>query len=101
VQPAHPSVLDLLFGEFAVGRRVRAFDKELADAHLPPRLRAKAIGMAVERAMLLRRASYLQKTKELFALWHVFHLPFVYLMVFIVAAHVAVVVFLGYVPFRW
>jgi hypothetical protein len=101
VQPAHPSLLDLLFGEFAVARRARAFEKQLRHADLPRELRKRAVRMAVERAMLLRRTSYLQRTKTLFDVWHVFHLPFVYLMLIIVAGHVAIVLYLGYVPFRW
>jgi cytochrome b561 len=44
---------------------------------------------------------YLHTTKKLFELWHVFHLPLVYLMFVIVAAHVAITLYLGYVPFRW
>jgi hypothetical protein len=101
VQPAHPSFSNLLFGEFAVGRRIRAFEKELISAELSEDLRTRAVAVAVERAMLLRRTAYLKRTKQLFDLWHVFHLPFVYLLLIIVAAHVAVVLYLGYVPFRW
>ena len=51
--------------------------------------------------MLLRRIAYLERTKRLFELWHVFHLPLVYLQMVIVVAHVGVTVYLGYVPFRW
>jgi hypothetical protein len=95
------SFLDLLFGEVALRRRVRALASELRRAGLSADLRAEAVSLAVERAVLLRRIAYLQRTRKLFELWHVFHLPLVYLQFVIVAAHVAVTVYLGYVPFRW
>ena len=60
--------------------------------------RARSI---VERDQLLQRLHYLKQTKQLFDLWHVFHLPLVWVMLVIVALHVAVVLYLGYVPFRW
>jgi hypothetical protein len=84
-----------------VGWRVRALAAELATAGAPGELRAQAVALAVERAMLVRRIAYLQRTTRLFALWHVFHLPLVWLMLVIVTAHVAVAFYLGYVPFRW
>jgi hypothetical protein len=95
------SFLGLLFGEVALRRRVRALASELRLAGLSADLRAEAVSLAVERAVLLRRIAYLQRTRKLFELWHVFHLPLVYLQFVIVAAHVAVTVYLGYVPFRW
>jgi hypothetical protein len=95
------SFIDLLFGEIALGRRVRALDRELRRSGLTEDLRSQVAGLAVERAVLLRRIAYLHRTKRLFELWHVFHLPLVYLQLVIVVAHVAVTVYLGYVPFRW
>jgi hypothetical protein len=101
MQPDHPSFFNLMFGEMVVGRRVRALTHALAAAGLPADLQMQAVSVARERGMLLRRLAHLQRTKRLFELWHVFHLPFVYLLLVIVAAHVAVVLYLGYVPFRW
>jgi hypothetical protein len=95
------SLVDLLFGEMTLGRRVRALDGELGRAGLPDRLRAEVLALTVERSVLLRRIAYLERTRKLFELWHVFHLPLVYLQLVIVAAHVGVAVYLGYVPFRW
>ena len=43
--------------------------------------------------------AYLKKTKTLFDLWHVFHMPLVYIMFVIVLMHVAVTMYMGYVPF--
>ena len=34
-----------------------------------------------------------------FIMWHVFHMPLVYIMFAIVAAHVAITLYMGYVPF--
>ena len=101
VRPEHLSLLNLMCGEFAVGRKVRALERDMIAADLPEDLRAHALAVEVERALLLRRAAYLQRTKKLFELWHVFHLPFVLLMLIIVTVHIAVVLYLGYVPFRW
>ena len=95
------SFIDLLFGEILLGRRVRALERELQGAGLADDLRADVVALTVERSLLLRRIAYLERTKKLFELWHVFHLPLVYLQMVIVAAHVGVTVYLGYVPFRW
>ncbi len=102
--PARPQALtlaDLLFGEIRLAGRLRALDHELARAGLPPSLRHEAVRLTRERSVILRRAAYLDRTRKLFNLWHVFHLPLVYLMLVIVTAHIAIVLYLGYVPFRW
>lgn len=91
----------MLFGEITLARRVRALDRELSGSQLPLALRTEVVALTVERAVLLRRIAYLERTKRLFELWHVFHLPLVYLQMVIVVAHVGVTVYLGYVPFRW
>jgi hypothetical protein len=54
-----------------------------------------------ERVRLQQRRHALAATKRLFDLWHVFHLPLVWVMFAIVSLHVAVALYLGYVPFRW
>ena len=95
------SAVDLLFGEVTLGHRVRALDRELARSVPGLELRSEVVALTLERALLLRRIAYLERTKKLFELWHVFHLPLVYLQLVIVAAHVAVTVYFGYVPFRW
>ena len=91
----------LFFGDRAVSRGLRRLAGELESAGLPSDLRERTLSLVSERAMLLRRIAYLQKTKKLFDMWHVFHLPLVYIMLAIVSVHVAVVLYLGYVPFRW
>lgn len=54
-----------------------------------------------ERVRLQQRRHALAATKRLFDLWHVFHLPLVWVMFAIVSLHVGVSLYLGYVPFRW
>ena len=92
---------DLMFGEIGLGRRLRAFDRALGESGVPQGLREDITRLATERSLVLRRAAYLQRTKKLFELWHVFHLPLVYLLLLIAAAHIALVLYMGYVPFRW
>ena len=60
-----------------------------------------ALRLARERAFLLRRLAYLQRTRQLFALWHVFHQPLVYLMFAIALIHVTLVAYLGYAFLPW
>ena len=98
---ARLSFFDLAFGEFGLRRRVRAFDRQLAASAVPRHLREDIGRLAAERSLVLRRGAYLQRTKKLFELWHVFHLPLVYLLLVIAAAHIALALYLGYVPFRW
>jgi hypothetical protein len=92
---------DLLFGELALKRHLRVLDRELQHAGLDESFRRPLVALSRERSLLLRRTAYLLRTRTLFNLWHVFHLPLVYLLLVIAAAHVAVVLYLGYVPFRW
>jgi hypothetical protein len=102
--PRHSSDLsffDLLFGEITFGRRVRTLDRELGRLGFPREIRSEVVALTAERSVLLRRIAHLQRTKTLFGLWHVFHLPLVYLQLVIVIAHIGVTVYLGYVPFRW
>ncbi len=55
--------------------------------------------VSAERASLLGRLAYLQRTRQWFGAWHVFHQPLVYVMFAIVALHVGVAVYLGYTLF--
>lgn len=87
----------LAAGDLAVRRALRRLRVDLrADAALS----LEAVELIAERALLARRTAGIRKTKTLFDLWHVFHLPLVYAMFAIVILHVGVTVYLGYVPFR-
>jgi hypothetical protein len=55
-----------------------------------------------ERARLAHQLVTLERTRRLFALWHVFHLPLVWLMFGIVTLHIGLALYLGYWPsLRW
>ncbi len=95
------SLFDALFGELLLARRMRAFERELVEGGVPTAMSHTLVRLSVERTLVLRRAADLQRTKRLFQLWHVFHLPLVYLLLIIAAAHIGLALYMGYVPFRW
>jgi hypothetical protein len=53
---------------------------------------------AAERALLADRLVSLERTRRLFGLWHVFHLPLVWIMFGIVTLHIGLALYLGYWP---
>ena len=104
VEPPHGrplSAAGLVMGELRMRRAHERLRREIAAAGVAPDLLRAAAHLIAERATLLRQAAYLAKTKRLFDLWHVFHMPLVYVMFAIVVVHVAVTVYLGYVPFGY
>ena len=101
VAPPHgaPSFAVLFLGEISMLREIRRFRRMVEQRAVAAELHHNVIEVAAERAMLVRRIAYLKKTKTLFDLWHVFHMPLVYIMFVIVLMHVAVTMYMGYVPF--
>lgn len=93
-----PSWYALAVGELRLRRQIRQMHRTMGAEHASP-LHLEALELVVERATLLRRTAYLRKTKTLFDLWHVFHMPLVYAMFAIVLVHVGFTLYLGYVPF--
>jgi hypothetical protein len=91
----------LLFGDIMLARRLRTLRRELAETALARETRDAVVALTAERVTLVRRVAYLQRTRALFELWHVFHLPLVYMLFLIVAVHVGVTMYLGYLPWRW
>lgn len=91
----------LLFGEIGLRGRLRRFARQVRASRLPQDQERALVRLTAERVQLLREVAYLQWTKRAFNLWHVFHLPLVYLLLVIVALHVSLTVYMGYVPFRW
>lgn len=85
-------------GWFAVSWRVRSLRRLLVAEGLEPDAARQVARLTAERAALLRRLGALQRTKRLFARWHVFHLPLVWLMFAILALHVGLALYLGYWP---
>ena len=98
---AQPTYVGLLFGDIGLQWRIRRFARALAASTLSGPQQERLAALVAERAVLVRRIAYLQRTRAAFGLWHVFHVPFVYLLLAIVCVHVGVTVYLGYVPFRW
>jgi hypothetical protein len=92
-------VLGLLVGEWTTRRALAALRREIEAEGAGSDILQNAARAVAERATLIRQAVYLEKTKRLFDLWHVFHMPLVYVMFAIVALHVVVTVYMGYVPF--
>lgn len=76
--------------------RFREAVDHIADA---PAVHDRVVAIGTERATLKRRIAYLRRTKQLFDLWHVFHMPLVYIMFAIVVGHVVITLYMGYVPF--
>ncbi len=101
--PAHVrgSVGGLLFGEVGLRLKLRALAREIRTSDLSYAQQDRLVQLTTERALLVRRIAYLQKTKTAFGLWHVFHVPLVYFLLLIACVHVSVTLYLGYVPFRW
>jgi hypothetical protein len=95
------SWIGLLFGEIGVRRKLHALAEDVRRSTLTRGQQDVLMHIASERVLLLRRVAYLQRTKSAFGLWHVFHLPLVYLMLAVTVLHVGVVLYMGYVPFRW
>lgn len=91
----------LLFGEIGLRRRLARLRHELSASGLPVAQRDTLLRLTSERALLVRRIAYLEKTKAAFGLWHVFHVPLVYFLLIIACVHVGITLYLGYVPFRW
>ncbi|MFN8061640.1 MAG: hypothetical protein U0Q12_20955 [Vicinamibacterales bacterium] len=98
---SRPTTIGVLTGGWALDRQLKALRAELATAGVSATMVDSVAALFAEREQLLRRLRYLHKTKQLFDLWHVFHLPLVYVMLAIVGLHVALVLYMGYVPFRW
>ena len=93
-----PSWYELAAGEIRLRRQIRQIHRTMRTDGASP-LHHEAVALVAERATLLRRTAYLKKTKTLFDLWHVFHMPLVYAMFAIVVVHVGFTLYMGYVPF--
>jgi hypothetical protein len=89
----------LIFGELRLRRELSVLQREIAGEGVSASLMHEIADVIAERATLLRRGAYLKVTKTLFDVWHVFHMPLVYVMFIIVVLHVAVTLYMGYVPF--
>ena len=87
-----------LTGGLRVRREMAEVRKEVRRLRLAPGVLEETLEVIQERALLLRRIVLLNRRKELFAAWHVFHKPLVYVMFLILIVHVAVALYFGYAP---
>ena len=85
-----------VLGDLRLGRGLSRLHGELAAAGVSPARLVAADHLIRERATLLRRIATLDTSKKLFHLWHVFHKPFVYVMLAIAVVHVGVALYFGY-----
>jgi hypothetical protein len=99
VPPDDVSYAALFGGDRRLRRELARFHAAAATSDAAPDVYRDIVRLATERATLLRRMAYLRKTKRLFDLWHVFHMPLVYIMFAIVTAHVVFTLYMGYIPF--
>ena len=95
-----PFIGSFFFGETRAALRFRRMGRRMHSAGIPAGLVKQTVGLASERAALMRRIAFLARTKKLFELWHVLHKPLVYVMLAIAAVHVFVAVYFGYAPGR-
>lgn len=90
------SVIGLFFGDSRLRRRLARLEAEMIAEGAPRHLAEDARALLGERMALLRRLAFLERTRLLFNMWHVFHVPLVYIMFLIGIGHVALVLFMGY-----
>ena len=95
-QGLEPLAVGSVLGPAAVRVRLGRLRRELRLAGVDRALAAGVTATVGERLRLLRRLAYLNRTKRLFAMWHVFHQPLVYVMFAIAALHIGVAAYLGY-----
>jgi hypothetical protein len=79
--------------------RLRRLRREMVREGVPAPLARDAVQLAIARESLLRRLGYLERTRRLFAMWHMFHQPLVYVMFAIVLVHIGLAMYLGYAFF--
>ena len=100
VAPVEGSFIDVFAGEVRLRRALRTLRRQIQGS-VPSGLFEEVVGLIAERASVTRQASLLSITKSAFDVWHVFHMPLVYVMFGIVVLHVALALYLGYVPLTY
>lgn len=91
-----PVAVGTVLGPAVVSARLARLRRELRRAGVDRHLAAGITATVSERLRLLRRLAHLNRTRRLFAMWHVFHQPLVYVMFAIATLHVGVAAYLGY-----
>jgi hypothetical protein len=91
-----PSWINLFIGELHARLRFAVMRRRLRELGVEVDTLDAMMRLAFERASLSRRLAHLERTRQVFELWHVFHRPLVFGLFAIVAVHVGVALFLGY-----
>ena len=86
----------LVLGDVRTRFGLRRLRGEIRATGVSTDLLAEACAVAAERAFLLRRIAYLELTRRLLALWHVFHRPLVWVLGVVALLHVGVAIYFGY-----
>lgn len=92
------SLLQSLVDRFRARARMSALRRSIRRSGLDPRLLHESLDLLQQRNVLLHRTANLQRTRELFQLWHVFHRPLVWVMFAIFLVHLGVAIYFGYLP---
>jgi hypothetical protein len=74
----------------------RRIDAALERSHLDRATRSRLVATAGARESLIRKSLIVSQAGRMFHYWHVIHLPFSIIMFLTLAAHVTVVLLLGY-----
>ena len=64
--------------------------------HTSDRKLERAIRVAQTQAALSKRILFLQRTQQVFHLWHVIHRPFSYAFAILAILHIGIALFMGY-----
>jgi len=64
--------------------------------HTSDRKLERAITVAQTQAALSKRILFLQRTQQVFHLWHVIHRPFSYAFAILAVLHIGIALFMGY-----
>ena len=89
--------LTMIFSRLSVKRKlVRQLRKELVKQNLSVKNTKKAIRIMKSKIVLNRRIAWLSLMQRFLRYWHVAHLPFAFVMLFIMIVHIAVAVVFGY-----
>jgi hypothetical protein len=101
--PVHQAIADFDHGPWwsrAVTGRVHEWRlrRVLVHAGMTAYEARQLASSAAERARLASQLVSLERTRRFFALWHVFHLPLVWIMFGIVTLHIGLALYLGYWP---
>ena len=91
-----PVAVRATLGSIRIRRRLRRLRGELHEEGIDRQLATHVTVAMAERVLLLRKLAYLNRTRRLFSMWHVFHLPLVHGMFAIAALHIGVAIYLGY-----